>query len=321
MGNKAGTQYTSGFTWYSTAEQVLGNTNLTGKNILITGANTGIGKESARVLVRNGANVIIGCRSLERGQEAVDSIKSETPDAKLTLLQLDLGSLKSVKAFAEKFNKLDIPLHVLLNNAGIMAIPTYTETEDGIESQFGTNHVGHFYLTHLLLPRLREGSPSRIVNVSSEAHRMCKIDFNDLSGKNTWYEKLFGRWFAYSISKTSNILFSVELTRRLKEEGANITVNALHPGAIKTDLQRSMPSFESFLMNLVDRIGLSKTIPQGAATSVYLATHPNVEGLSGLYCSDSNVAKAEAYATDPENAKKLWQATLDLLSSRNISID
>jgi len=217
VGNAAGTQYTSGFFWKSTGEEVLGSRSLTGKNVIVTGANSGIGKETARLLAKNGARVIVACRNENSAQEAISDIKKLHPEANLTFLPLDLSSLASVKDFVDRFNDLRIPLHILINNAGVMAIPEYTATEDGYETQFATNHLGHFYLTRLLQHQLEAGSPSRVVNVSSEAHRMCKIDFNDLTGKGTWYSGMSGKWFAYSVSKTCNILFTQELDKKYKK--------------------------------------------------------------------------------------------------------
>jgi len=315
MGNYESSQRNNGFDWYSTADQVIANTDLTGKNVIVTGANSGIGKETVRVLAKNGANVVLACRSLERGQEAIDEIKKQHPDAKVHLLPLDLGSLKSVKEFAHEFDALKLPLHILICNAGIMATP-FSQTPEGHELQFGTNHVGHFLLTKLLLPRLKEGQPSRVVVVSSTAHRFSGIKFDDLTGKGTWYtNSLLSKFKAYGQSKAANILFAVELDRRMRAQGLAITANALHPGAIKTNLQAHVQ--DSSLTKYMEKMNvdkyLFKTIPQGAATSVYVATSPTIDGIGGRYFSDSNLAVPAAHACDPNVARRLWDLSEDMV--------
>jgi len=312
MGNIESSQRNNGFNWYSTADQVASDIDLTGKNIIVTGANSGIGKETARVLAKNGANVIMACRSLDRGEEALQDIKKEHENAKVQVMKLDLGHLKTVKEFVNEFDKLDIPLHILICNAGIMALP-YSETPEGNEMQFGTNHLGHFLLTKLLMPRLKQGAPSRVIAVSSAAHRFSQIMFDDIKGKGTWYsDGMIGKFKAYGQSKTANILFAVELDRRMRNEGIAITANALHPGAIKTNLQSHIK--ESMMTKVADKAGnyFFKSIPQGAATSVFCAVSPNIEGIGGRYFSDSNLAVPTAYATDPIAAKKIWDLSEEL---------
>jgi len=311
MGNIESSQRNNGFDWYSTADQVAGNIDLTGKNIIVTGANSGIGKETARVLAKQGAFVILACRNTEKGEEAFQEIKKQNEDAKIKVMKLDLERLGSVKEFSQEFDKLDIPLHVLICNAGIMALP-YTETPDGNEMQFGTNHLGHFLLAKLLLPRLKQGAPSRVIAVSSTAHRFSQIMFNDIKGKGTWYsDSMYGRFKAYGQSKTANILFAIELDRRMRAEGVAITANALHPGAIKTNLQTHVQ--DSYATKIASKADyFFKTIPQGAATSVFVATSPAIEGIGGRYFSDSNLAVPTAYASDPIAAKKLWDLSEEL---------
>jgi len=306
MGNVEGSKRNNGFNWNSTAEQVARDISLEGKNVIVTGASAGIGVESARVLAKNGANVFLAVRNVQKGEEAAELIRKKHPESKLHVLQVDLSSLSSVRQFAENFNKLNIPLHVLLCNAGVMACP-YEETVDGYESQLGTNHLGHFLLVNLLLPRLEEGAPSRVVCVSSAAHRLSPVNLDDLSGKGTWYTGLWGKWKAYGQSKTANILFAYELNRRMQEKGKKVIGASLHPGGIKTNLQRHLTSFEALL--IAASSFLLKTIEQGAATSLYCCTAPEIEqnDLGGKYFSDSNEAVPMEYALNPETAKKLWE--------------
>lgn len=306
MGNEHG----SGFNKSSTAEQVARNISLQGKNVIVTGANTGLGKETTRVLAEMGAHVIMGCRNMEKAAQAKNEIESSVQSANLTLFKLDLGSLDSIEAFVENFNNLNIPLHILINNAGIMAVP-YRETVDGFESQFGTNHIGHFHLTNLLLPKLKEGQPSRVVSLSSSAHKIDQIHWNDLKGKNTWYNGMLGRWNAYGQSKTANLLFAVELNRRMHNEGLKITANAVHPGVIATELARDLSAFEQTM--LVVGKPFTKSIPQGAATTIYVATAPELEGIGGKFYENSNESVAKPYATNPRYAERLWNLTVELI--------
>jgi len=274
--------------------------SLVGKTVIITGSNTGLGKETSKAFAGMKAKVIMACRDVKKGELAMEEIKAALPEANLRLMKLDLSSFESVRKFVEEIKE---PVSLLINNAGVMACP-YEETKDGFEMQFGTNHLGHFLLTNLLIPRLKEGSPSRVVNVSSAAHRMGSINFEDLSGKGTWYDGYmgWGSWVAYGQSKTANILFAYEFNRRMKEAGNSIISVSLHPGGIKTDLQRSTRF--GFIMNLFSF--LFKSIPQGSATSVYCAIAPEVEQLGGSYFYDCNYCAPQAYALNPESATKLW---------------
>jgi len=308
MGNVEAAKRDKGFNWYSTADQVseaYKQISLDGKNVVITGANSGIGKETSRVLASRGANVIMACRSPDRGNEAVRDLLRENPNYKVSFMQLDLGSLEAIRTFALEFNQLDIPLHILICNAGIMAPAAYTETKDGMEVQFGTNHIGHFLLTKLLLPRLKQGAPSRVVVVASAAHRTGAVNVQDYNGKDTWYLSLSGKWKAYGASKSANILFAQELARRMKEEGVDVKAYSLHPGAIQTGLQRDLGLLERIAFAVTSSFW--KSIPQGAATSVYVAIAPELNTVSGGYYSDSSEAKPAAYATDPAIATALWE--------------
>jgi len=206
------------------------------------------------------------------------------------------------------------------HNAHVATMATpYSETHEGFELQFGTNHIGHFLLVKLLLPRLKEAVPSaRVICVASTAHRTSELMFDDISGKGTWYSGVTGPWKSYGQSKTANILFAYELNRRMAEEGTNVAAYSLHPGAIRTELQRHL-SWGDMGMVVLTKVGFFKTIGQGAATSVYLAIAPDVEGnkkdLGMRYFSDSNRAVPAAHI-NPENAKRLWDLTEELIKDK-----
>lgn len=198
------------------------DTKIEGSVAIITGANAGIGKETAIDLARRGGKVYIACRDIKRGEDALKEIMKKSGSNNVHFLQLDLASMDSIKEFSKKFHELEPKLHILVNNAGVMACPK-SSTSDGFEMHIGTNHLGHFLLTSLLLDRLKESAPSRVVNVASLFYIVGKIRKGDLFG-----EKFYFRWFAYASSKLANILFTKELARRL--EGTSVTANCLHPG-------------------------------------------------------------------------------------------
>lgn len=202
--------------------QYIKDTRIEGKVVIITGANSGIGKETAIDLARRGGKVYIACRDIKRGDDALTEIKRESKSENVYFRQLDLASLDSVRKFSREFHELEPELHILINNAGVMACPRAL-TKDGFEMQLGTNHLGHFLLTNLLLDLLKAATPSRVVVVSSILHRIGQINTNDLNS-----EKSYSKWFVYGQSKLANILFAQELAHRL--EGTGITVNSLHPG-------------------------------------------------------------------------------------------
>ncbi|KAK4486463.1 hypothetical protein RD792_009143 [Penstemon davidsonii] len=302
----------SGFSATSTAEQVTNGIDASGLTAIVTGASSGIGTETTRVLASHGVHVIMAVRNVEVGKKVKETIIKEIPDAKIDVMELDLCSMASVRKFASEYNSLALPLNLLINNAGVMA-PPFMLSKDGIELQFATNHLGHFLLTNLLLDNMKNTArdsqkEGRIVNVSSEAHRFpygegIRFDkINDSSSYNTVR--------AYGQSKLANILHANELSRRLKEEGVQITANSLHPGSIATNLLRHH-GFIDGMVNLVGKYFL-KNIPQGAATTCYVALHPQVKGVSGEYFADSNIAKPTSLAKDAELAKKVWDFSLKL---------
>nr|WET52735.1 oxidoreductase 7 [Callicarpa americana] len=304
----------SGFSSSSTAEEVTKGIDGSGLTAIVTGAASGIGLETTRVLALHGVHVVMAIRNILAGKEIKERIVKEIPAAKIDTMELDLSSLESVRRFASKFTSSGLPLNILINNAGVM-IPPFTLSSDKIELQFATNHLGHFLLVHLLLDTMKKTAremkrEGRIVIVSSEAHHVAykegiRFDrINDQEG--------YTRWGAYGQSKLANILHANELTRRLKEEGAEITANSLHPGVITTNLFRNAGIFEG-LVRTIGRLVL-KNVQQGASTTCYVALHPQVKGISGGYFADNNLATADARAADTDMARKLWDFSLDLIN-------
>ncbi|OQS01804.1 hypothetical protein THRCLA_05747 [Thraustotheca clavata] len=287
------------------------------KVVVITGSNTGLGLETARVIASKGGIVVIACRTPSKGESAVASILKEFPEANVTFLPLDLASLASVRAFVPKFEAKFDRLNILINNAGVMACPK-TMTSDGLESQFGVNHIGHFYLTKLLLPVLLKSAsasnPSRVVNLSSMAQYLYApnegIIFDDLNA-----EKSYKTWERYGQGKLANVLFTKELHRRFADK--HIISAALHPGVItSTELTRHMglaSSFQGFTQmrwgTMFTAMGDGmKGIPEGAATTVTVAGNPNV--VPGAYYVNCQVSdKLHPTATDSELAQKLWDVS------------
>ncbi|MED6122970.1 Short-chain dehydrogenase TIC 32, chloroplastic [Stylosanthes scabra] len=303
----------SGFSSSSTAEEVTHGINATGLTAIVTGATSGIGAETSRVLAMRGVHVVMAVRNLNSAKQVKESILKEFPSAQVDAMELDLSSLDSVKKFASQFNSSGLPLNILINNAGIMACP-FMLSNDNIELQFATNHLGHFLLTNLLLDTMKNtarqsNTQGRIVNLSSEAHRFTYsegIRFDKINDESS-----YNNWRAYGQSKLANILHANELTRRLKEDGADITANSLHPGAISTNLFRHMGVMTG-LVNVVGKL-VFKNIPQGAATTCYVALHPQVKGVSGKYFSDSNVSTTTSHGTDAVLARKLWDLSMNLI--------
>lgn len=305
----------------TTAAEVLEGIDLRGKVALVTGASGGLGEETARALAEKGAQVILTARDLAKGEAAAERIRASTGNARVEVESLELGSFASIRAFAERVLARHPALHMLVNNAGVMACP-FGKTAEGHEMQFGSNHVGHFLMTCLLVPALRRGAPSRVVSVSSRGHHLSPVVFDDLHFERRPYDK----WLSYGQSKTANILFAVELERRLGAAGVHAF--ALHPGVIVTELARHLvpEDFESLRARQGDVPLLFKTVPAGAATSVYAATAPELEGRGGLYLEDCHVAGVNdaanaadgvrSYAVDPAQAQRLWQVSEELVGGR-----
>ncbi|CAM0879414.1 unnamed protein product [Alopecurus aequalis] len=305
----------SGFGSASTAEQVTHGLDASALTVIVTGGSSGIGLETSRVLALRGAHVIIAARNTEAASEARKGITEANPTARVDVLKLDLNSLKSVRAFADQFNSMNLPLNILINNAGVMFCP-FQLSADNIEMQFATNHLGHFLLTNLLLDNMKAtaestGIEGRIVNLASIAHHHTYrkgIQFDELNDQKVYNDKM-----AYGQSKLANILHARELSRRLKEEGANITVNCVHPGLIMTNLMRHSYS----LMKLVQFVTYMfwKNVPQGAATTCYVGLNPQLKGVSGKYFADCNEEKTSKWAKNDALAQWLWEFSEDLIKS------
>ena len=272
---------------------MLGMPDLVGRTVVITGANTGIGRETARALAARGAMLFLACRSEAKARAVIDVLSTETGNDSLEYVPLDLGSLNSVRACADALLASGEPLHVLINNAGLAGARGLTDS--GFEVAFGTNHIGHFLLTSLLLERLRASAPARIVNVASEAHyRAPGIDFDAVREPTRTRTGLP----EYAVSKLANVLHAQELARRLGADG--VTTYALHPGVVASDIWRRVPWPARPLIKLRMRS------PQdGARTSLYCATSPEVAGESGQYYDDAR-RKRPGPAATPEHAAELW---------------
>lgn len=308
----------SEFGWASTTDEVLEGIDMHGLTVFITGANSGLGQETARAMAAKGAHVIMAGRDQAKLDDAAAAIHAEVPGAQLDTITVDLTSLENIRAATsrarQRFSKIDL----LINNAGVMATP-FGHTADGFEMQFGTNHLGHFALTGELFPLIEAGQGRRIVNLSSRGHHFAPVDFDDPHFQHRAYDP----WQSYGHSKTANVLFSVGLEQRYAVLG--IHAYAVHPGGIQTNLGRHMtPEMVDTLMKRVTTSDAGfawKTIPQGAATSCWAATAPELEGKGGVYCEDCHVAEVDdessqggvrSYALNPSYADQLWKLSEDL---------
>ena len=311
----------------STTDEVLAGVNLSGKRILVTGASAGLGVETARTLAAHGATVVGAARDLDKAHRATEVVRSQAANGGgLELVELDLASLASVRACADALVAAGKPFDVVIANAGVMACPK-SQTSDGFETQFGTNHLGHFVFVNRIASLLKPGS--RLVNLSSAGHRFSDVDLEDLNFDHTPYAE----FVAYGRSKTANILFAVEFDRRHKAQGVRAT--AVHPGGIQTELGRHMtPETTQQMMASITAAQKAaggpafewKTIPQGAATSVWSGIVASAEAVGGLYCEDCHVAEVvdsqdlrggvQPYALDAEHAKALWAKSEEMVGER-----
>lgn len=285
----------SGLDRRATAQQVTEGLDLGGTTIVVTGANSGLGLETLRVLSLRGAHVVAVARSLEKAEQACAQASGET-----TAIACELSDLESVVECSNRINALGRPIDTLICNAGIMALPRL-EQKMGLELQFLTNHLGHFVLVNRLLDKVLQAPAGRIVMLSSAGHAAapkCGIDFDNLSG-----EKGYSGWRFYGQSKLANLLTAKALARRL--EGTRATANAVHPGVINTNLGRHMPGVLRHAMRLIANIAF-KSVEQGAATQCYVATHPALAGVSGEYFADSNITKPARRAENRKLAERLW---------------
>ena len=303
-------RFTTPFGFHSTAADVVAGVDLGGKRAIVTGAAGGIGIETARALAAAGAAVTLAVRRPRAAEQVAEELRRSTGNSAIDVRHLDLSDLQSVKSFTAAWNG---PVHILINNAGIMAVPELEKTPQGFELQFGTNFLGHFALTTGLHYALAAAQGARVVSVSSTGHLFSPVLFDDLSFDFIPYTPLV----AYGQSKTANALLAVGITNRWMSDG--VCSNALHPGAIATGLQKHIGGVKT----PVDR---RKTLEQGASTSVVLAASPLLEGVSGLYFEDCNQAEEvakrptnftggyAAYAVDRDNAERLWDLSLKLIA-------
>ena len=313
----------------STTEEVLAGVDLKGKRILVTGVSAGLGVETARALVAHGADVVGAARDLDKAKRATAEVSQAAAESggSLEVVELDLASLKSVRAAADKLVADGRWFDVIIANAGVMATPL-GKTEDGFETQFGTNHLGHFVFVNRIAKLLKKGG--RLVNLSSAGHRYSNVDLNDPNFETTPYEP----FVAYGRSKTANILFAVEFDRRHRDRGVRAT--AVHPGGIMTELGRHMPdgAIEAWFQQIQQQRAAAgeppfefKSIPQGAATSVWAGVVVSADEVGGKYCEDCQVAElippdspvsaisvgVRGYALDPESAKALWKKSEEMV--------
>jgi len=309
----------------STTDDVLAGVTLTGKRVLVTGVSAGLGVETARALAAHGATVVGAARDLDKANRATELVRAGAAHGDgLELVALDLASLKNVRACADALVKAGKPFDVVICNAGVMATPK-GRTADGFETQFGTNHLGHFVLVNRIASLLHSGS--RLVNLSSSGHRFSDVDLEDPNFEHTPYAE----FVAYGRSKTANILFTVEFDRRHKARG--VRAAAVHPGVIQTELGRYMtPELRQAMLNSIPGNSSPtappmewKTIPQGAATSVWTGFVAKADEIGGLYCEDCHVAEPmegpvrggiRSYALDPEQAKALWAKSEEMVGER-----
>ena len=303
----------SGFGNRTTAADILKGVDLEGRNVIVTGGYSGIGIEAVKALANAGASVVVPARRPDKAREELTGIPN------VEVAELDLADLKSVTKFAADYVATAKPLHLLINNAAIMASPEM-RVGPGWEAQFATNHLGHFALVAGLAPALKAAEGARVVSVSSTGHKLSPIVLDDIHFKSHPYDK----WKAYGQAKTANALFAVELDRRGQAHG--VRAFAVHPGGIMTPLQRYLPREEMIAFGWMDETGKVdkrfKTTEQGAATSVWAGTSPQLEGKGGVYCEDCDVAKitqpgesrisgVNPHAIDPEAARRLWQVSVE----------
>jgi NAD(P)-dependent dehydrogenase (short-subunit alcohol dehydrogenase family) len=310
----------------STTDEVLDGIDLTGHLALVTGASAGLGQETSRALASHGARVVMGARDLAKGEAARAAIRETVPDADLELREVDLASLASIRAFTDAFLAEHDRLDILVANAGVMACP-FDRTADGFEMQFGTNHIGHFLLVNRLAPTLvaaarRRGAPSRVVVLSSRGHQMSDVDLDDHAFERTPYDK----WSGYGRSKTANVLFAIGFDARHRDRG--VRAFAVHPGTILTELGRHMgrEDLEELQRRRPGGAAMQfKTVEAGAATQVWAATAPELEGRGALYLEDCRIADVIdapgtegvlRYAVDPARADALWARSEELVGER-----
>jgi NAD(P)-dependent dehydrogenase (short-subunit alcohol dehydrogenase family) len=306
----------------TTAEEVVKGLDLSGKTIVVTGSSAGLGTETARVLAKAGATVVLVARNADKNAGVAAAIRAETPNAKLAEVTMDLADLASVRRAAREILVSNPKIDALINNAGFVGGPR-TLTPEGAELHFAANHLGPFVFTNLLYPALKAAAPSRVLVLSSNGHRMPGFDFDDLD----FSKREYNHWTAYSASKRANVLHAVGLANRLKGKG--ITVNAVHPGVIRTEVFRDVASEEEQMVTGWSAANGSpiKSIAQGASTQVWGAVSPELEGVTGVYLEDTQIAKhipsdvlsalgVIEEALDPAAADRLWDASEKIVGEK-----
>jgi NAD(P)-dependent dehydrogenase (short-subunit alcohol dehydrogenase family) len=321
-----------GFGPDTTADEVLAGVDLTGRTILVTGASAGLGFETTRSLAAHGASVVMAVRDKAKGERVAASLREQVPDANLELRIVDLASLASIRAFADAMLTEHDRLDTIIANAGIMACP-FGRTIDGFENQFGTNHLGHFLLVQMLAPQLVSGAPSRLIVLSSAGHKLADVALDDPH----WARAPYDKWLAYGRAKTANILFATEFDRRFAHAG--VRAFAVHPGTIVTELGRHLTPEDIARLHGPASSGDNtanerphglrrwKSVAAGAATTVWAATSPDLDGVGGRYLEDCGIAELDddptaesghrGYATDPVRAAELWSLS-EVLVAPNI---
>jgi NAD(P)-dependent dehydrogenase (short-subunit alcohol dehydrogenase family) len=308
----------STFNAESTTDDVVEGISLAGKLAVVTGASTGLGLETSRILAQQGATVLMVARNAQKLEAALATIRQAIPTARLEAVLMDLADLESVRAAAATIVQDHPGIDLLVNNAGVMFCPL-GHTEQGFEMQFGTNHMGHFLFTCLLVPALLEQAPGRVVVLSSGAHKMAPVNLEDPN----YTQREYNKWLAYGESKTANVLFAVALDARLK--GRGVRTFAVHPGIIITELGRHMSPEDMEQMMAMAPKGEEikfKSIPQGAATSVWAATSEDLSGRGGIYLENCQIADpavagvdggVESYALDADTAERLWASSEEMV--------
>ena len=280
--------------------------DMTGKVCIVTGANQGIGKETATALARMGATVVMTSRDRAKGEAALADVRQRFGSTGVELMLADFGSFASIRQFAADFQSRHQKLDVLVNNAGAL-ITSRGKTADGFETTFGVNHLGYFLLTNLLLDTIKASAPARIVNVSSRAHLRAKMDFDDLNS-----EGKYSGMAVYSRSKLANVLFTYELARRL--QGTGVTANCLHPGVVRTGFGKNNTGLVRAAFNVFQFVGRPWLLSpeKGAATSIYLASSPEVEGVTGKYCGACRETPSSPASYDEASQKRLWEVSEEM---------
>lgn len=309
----------SGFNRDSTASEVLGGIDLSGKLAIVTGGYSGLGLETTRALADAGATVVIPARRAAHAKQALE--ETLTPGAAVEIVEMDLADLTSVQRFAADFLDSGRAIDMLINNAAIMACPE-TRLEHGWEAQFATNHLGHFVLSNLLYPALKADGGARVVSLSSAGHKLSPIRWDDLM-----FDKGYDKWVAYGQAKTANSLFAVELDKLGEQDG--VRAFAVHPGGIMTPLQRHLQREEMLAFGWIDEAGavnaMFKNTQQGASTSVWTASSPQLDAMGGVYCEDCDIASptekgsptaryqgVNTHAIDSGDAERLWTLSAEL---------